>query len=339
MLHGLDAWGDWAVSVPTHRSHLAGLDSKRGRFYRPLDPVYADELNVPATSAGPVSVPKALAVLFKVRVVVLLLFAAIGGAFLAAGGWPGMGSLVLLVVCGGSAAGGASAINQYLERELDSRMERTRSRPLVDRSRAGAAWVPLVGGLMIVVPSLLVLPANPALAVFLLVGAVIYVGVYTIWLKPRTPLNIVIGGLAGSAAVLSGSAAAGNWSHPGAVILSLLVFLWTPTHFWSLAIAYRRDYARGGFPMLPVWSSPRAAAWWVLLHAVAAVLAALALAAQPALGWLYLAPVAAASIVFLLLSIRLIRRPVRARALALFHTSNLYLGLVLLMVCTGTVLS
>jgi protoheme IX farnesyltransferase len=304
-----------------------------------LEPVYANKLKRSTPSAGSVSIPKTLAVLFKVRVVVLLLFAAVGGAFLAAGGWPGVESMVLLVVCGGLAAGGASAINQYLERELDSRMERTRGRPLAASARTPAVWVPVVGGLMIVVPSLLVLPINPALSVFLMLGAAIYVGVYTIWLKPRTPLNIVIGGLAGSAAVLCGSAAAGDWNHAGAVTLSLLVFLWTPTHFWSLAIAYRRDYARGGFPMLPVSTGPRTAAWWVLLHAAAAVWAALALAVQPTLGWLYFAPVAVASIAFLLLSVRLIRRPSRARALALFHTSNVYLALVLLMVCIGTVFS
>lgn len=316
---------------------LAGEELWRNHV--PLDPAYTDELNIPVQATGSASVRKTLAILFKVRVVVLLLFAAAGGAFLAAGGWPGVDSLVLLVLCGGSAAGGASAINQYLERELDSRMERTRGRPLAASLRTRAVWVPLVGGVMIIVPSVAILPINPALSLFLLLGAVIYVVVYTIWLKPRTPLNIVIGGLAGSVAVLCGSAAAGNWSDPGAVTLALLVFLWTPTHFWSLAIAYRRDYARGGFPMLPVSTGPHAAAWWVLLHSAAAVLAALALAARPVLGWLYLLPVAAASLLFLIFSVRLIRRPSRSRALALFHTSNLYLALVLLMVCVGTMVS
>jgi protoheme IX farnesyltransferase len=186
---------------------------------------------------------------------------------------------------------------------------------------------------MILLPSLAVLPFNPALTFFLLLGAGIYIGVYTIWLKPRTPLNIVIGGAAGSAAVLSGSAAAGNWSEPGAVILALLVFLWTPTHFWSLAIAYRDDYTRGGIPMLPVQSGPRAAAFWVLLHASGAVLVALALATHPALGRLYLVSAGLASAGLLALSARLIANPGKKRALALFHGSNLYLGLVILTIC------
>ena len=276
--------------------------------------------------------------LFKVRVVMLLLFAAVGGAFLAAGGWPGAGSLAVLLVTGGLAAGGASAINQYLERELDARMVRTRQRPLAARSFNRTGWVPYVGALMILLPALAVFPSNAPLTIFLLLGAGVYIGIYTIWLKPRTPLNIVIGGVAGSVAVLSGSAAAGAWNEWGALVLALLVFLWTPTHFWSLAIAYRDDYARGGFPMLPVQITPRSAAWWVLLHSAAAALAALSLATHPALGWLYLLPTGLATFSLLVLSVRLITRPSKERALALFHTSNLYLAVVLLMVCVNTVI-
>jgi protoheme IX farnesyltransferase len=279
---------------------------------------------------------KSLAVLFKIRVVVLLLVAAVGGAFLAAGGWPGAGTLVLLLVSGGSAAAGASAINQHLEKGLDARMERTRKRPLAAGSLGQGRWVPYAGALMILLPSLAVLPFNPPLTLFLLLGAIIYIYVYTIWLKPRTPLNIVIGGAAGSAAVLSGSAAAGQWNDPGAVILALLVFLWTPTHFWSLAIAYRDDYARGGFPMLPVQTTPQSASGWVLVHTAAAALAALALATRPGLGWLYLAPVGLATAGLLGLSIRLVMAPSRQRALAVFHGSNLYLALAILTICLDT---
>jgi protoheme IX farnesyltransferase len=192
---------------------------------------------------------------------------------------------------------------------------------------------------MILLPSLAVLPLNPALALFLLLGAAIYIGVYTLWLKPRTPVNIVIGGAAGSAAVLCGSAAAGFWNAPGAVVLALLVFLWTPTHFWSLAIAHRDDYARGGFPMLPVQSTPRAAAWWVLLHTSGTVVAALALSVLPVLGGLYLAVVGLASAALMVVSLRLIAEPSRSRAWVLFHSSNLYLGVVMLMVCVNVLIS
>jgi protoheme IX farnesyltransferase len=281
---------------------------------------------------------KSLMVLFKIRVVILLLFAAVAGAFLASAGWPGAETLAVLLLAGGSAAAGASAINQYLERELDGRMERTSRRPLAARSVAQPRRVLWAGTVMILLPSLLVLPFNPELSVFLVLGAVIYIGIYTLWLKPRTPLNIVIGGAAGSAAVLSGSAAAGTWNDPGALLLALLVFLWTPIHFWSLAIAYRDDYARGGFPMLPVQTTPRAAAWWVLLHTSGATVAAIALAIQPALGWLYLVPVGLATMILIFLNVWLIIEPSRSRALALFHASNVYLAAVLIMVCVNTLI-
>ena len=152
---------------------------------------------------------KTLTVLFKLRIVVLLLVAAMGGAFLAANGMPGIGALSLLLVTGGFAAAGSSALNQYFERDSDRLMKRTSKRPLVDGTIARPGWVPYVAGAMILVPSLAVLPFNPALTFFLLLGAAIYVFLYTLYLKPRTLLNIVIGGAAGSAAVLSGSAAVG----------------------------------------------------------------------------------------------------------------------------------
>jgi protoheme IX farnesyltransferase len=296
----------------------------------------ADELKGPVASPSWALLRKSLAGLFKVRVVALLLLAAVGGAILAADGWPGVPDLTLLLVAGGLVAAGASAINQYLEREMDARMERTRRRPLAAGSFGRIDWVPYAGAAMILVPSLVVLPFNPPLSFFLLLGSAIYVGIYTLWLKPRTPLNIVIGGAAGSVAVLSGSSAVGAWNDPGALLLALLVFLWTPTHFWSLAIAYRDDYARGGVPMLPVQTTPRAAAWWVLLNTSGAALVGVALAADPALDWLYLIAVGLAGLCLLGLNVRLIAGPCCARALALFHASNVYLALVLLLICVDT---
>src|SRR5690606_36078674 len=146
-----------------------------------------------------------IVVLFKLRVVFLLLMSATGGAFMAAGGWPGLGNLLLLWLTGGTAAAGASALRRAWGRESDGRMGRTRQRPLVTGQIAHPSWVPYVGIGLILLPSVAVLPFNPPLTFFLVLGAIIYVGIYTIWLKPRTLLNIVIGGAAGSAAVLSGS--------------------------------------------------------------------------------------------------------------------------------------
>jgi protoheme IX farnesyltransferase len=283
---------------------------------------------------------QSLMALFKVRIVILLLFAAMGGAFLAAGGWPGTGRMAILLIAGGLSAAGASAWNEHLERGPDTLMVRTRHRrPLVTGAISQARWVPYVATLMILVPSLAILPFNPALTFFLLAGAVIYIGVYTVWLKPRTPLNIVIGGAAGSAAVLSGSAAAGAWNDVGALILACLVFLWTPTHFWSLAIVYRDDYALGGFPMLPAQIARRSAAFWILLHTSGTALAAMALAIHPAIDWACLIPISLATIILLVLNLRLLSGPSPGRASVLFHASNLYLAIVVFLVCVRALAS
>jgi protoheme IX farnesyltransferase len=192
-----------------------------------------------------------LVVLFKLRVVFLLVVAATGGAFLGAGDWPGLNLLLLTWVTGGMAAAGSSALNQYWERRSDASMSRTSQRPLVTGEISDPRWVPIVGLLLIFIPALAVISFNPALTFFLLLGAFIYVVIYTMWLKPRTLLNVVIGGLAGSAAVLCGSAAAGMWNAPGALLLAVILFFWSPFHFWSLAMIYRDEYTRADFPMLP----------------------------------------------------------------------------------------
>ncbi len=270
--------------------------------------------------------------LFKLRVVALLLFAGAGGALFAAGAWPGFAPLTLMTLTGGLAAMGASALNQYLEQSRDALMRRTQRRPLVTGAIGSPGWVLPVAVALIVLPSLAVLPFNPALAFWSLAGAVIYVGVYTVWLKPRTVLNIVIGGLAGTCAVLSGGAAVGNWTEPGVLVLGLLVLLWTPTHFWSLALWHREDYVRARVPMLPAITSPRRAALGIAWHTAATGIAALALGAHPMLGWLYLLPTALATLALVWHSIHLLARPTAARARSLFLYSNLYLAVILLMI-------
>jgi protoheme IX farnesyltransferase len=282
---------------------------------------------------------KTLVVLFKLRVVVLLLFAAFGGLMLGAHGRPPLAALPLLVVTGTLAAGGASALNEYLERDADAQMQRTRRRPLAVGRYTRPARVAAVGLAMIAVSMLLALVAGrPDLAFFLGLGAFIYVVVYTVVLKPNTPLNIVLGGAAGSAAVLSGGAAVGAWQDPGVVLLAALVFVWTPTHFWSLSMVYRDDYMRTGVPMLPAVMAPPRAAFWMVVHAVATGAVALLLVAHPALGLVYLVPVAPATVWLLRESARLLRNPERAQALGLFKASNIYLALVLLAVCVDALL-
>ena len=275
-------------------------------------------------------------VLFKVRVVSLLVMAAIGGAFLGAKGWPGWSHFGLISLTGTLAAMGASALNQYIERERDKQMTRTSKRPL-PAGTIDSWWVPLTGVGLVALPVLVMLPFNPALSFFLLLGAVIYVGIYTIWLKPRTLLNIVIGGAAGSAAVMAGGAAVGAWQDPAVIVLALMLFLWTPSHFWSLAILYREDYARADVPMLPTQMSERNAAWWVLSHTAPTAIAALLLAIVPALGWLYFVPVLIFSVDMVRRNIQLIRKPTKKNARAFFMSTNYYLMVVLLAICVDTV--
>lgn len=279
-----------------------------------------------------------IVVLFKLRVVFLLVVAATAGAFLAAGGWPGINILLLTWITGGMAAAGASALNQYWERKSDASMVRTSDRPLVTGKISNPSWVPVVGLLLIFIPSLAVYSFNPALTFWLLAGAFIYVIIYTIWLKPRTLLNVVIGGAAGSAAVLSGSAAAGMWNAPGALVLALILFLWSPFHFWSLALLYRNDYARADFPMLPAKTSPRGAAAWVMVHAVPAGIAGLALAALPFLGWSYLIPVTLVTIDLFWRTFKLVKDPSPRNARKVFISSNIYLLVLLVALCVGSVL-
>lgn len=296
------------------------------------------EAVAPALTTTKPSFFSTLMVLFKARVVSLLLFSAVGGAFMGADGWPGLGALGLTLVTGWLAASGASALNQYIERKSDGSMNRTRHRPLVNGDIPNPRWVPWVATAMILASVLVALPFSLALAFWLAAGAFIYVVIYTIWLKPRTTLNIVIGGAAGSAAVLAGAAAGGDWMAPGALVLALLVFLWTPSHFWSLAIVYRNDYARSDTPMLPVKTTPRQAAFWVFVHTAATAFAALMLAFDPELGLIYLIPVGLATIDMMVRNVRLLRVPSGKNARSLFIASNMYLAVVLVMACIDVVI-
>jgi len=273
---------------------------------------------------------KAISSLFKFRIVFLLLIAAMSGSVLGAGGWPGALNLLLLITTGGLSAAGASALNQYFERDLDAKMTRTRDRGLPSKIIKRPVWVLVVGSCMVLIAIILSALYNPILAISNSLGVIIYIGVYTLLLKPRTVLNIVIGGAAGSMAVISGGAVSGAWNEPGVIVLSLLIFVWTPTHFWSLALAYRDDYARVGFPMLPVKITKRKAGYWIALHTITTSLIALVLSFHPSLGSLFFLPVAIMSIHFLRLTLLLLRKPNGRRAYKLFKFSNKYLGMVLL---------
>lgn len=278
---------------------------------------------------------KLIVTLFKLRVVSLLVLSSLGGAALGtwAGGEATPLALGLLLLTGTLSAAGASAINQYLERERDTRMSRTAARPLATGQIGNPTAVLWLAISMIAASMGLSLAfGNPALAFWLFMGAFIYVVIYTIWLKPRTTLNIVIGGAAGSCAVIAGGAAVGMWTDLSVWLLASLVFVWTPVHFWALALAYREDYVKADYPMLPAKVSASKAANWTAVHTVLTAVLALAIGFVPQLDLIYLALIGVATIPLITRTIALLTNPVRQPALSLFTYTNLYLAIVLVVV-------
>jgi len=227
------------------------------------------------------------------------------------------------------ASAAAGAFNQYVERDLDARMGRTRNRPFVTgRLRHGPAWLWLIGAMLAASVAAAALAANPLAGLYVFLGAFTYGVVYTVWLKRRTWWNIVVGGLAGSFAVLAGAAAISPAPGPEAAALAVVLFLWTPPHFWSLAIACRDDYAAAGVPMLPVVVGDARAARAIFAGAWLMVGASL-VPGLLSLGTVYLVSAAAGGTLFLLRCRALVQRPGRDTARAAFLASLLQLGAVL----------
>jgi len=237
--------------------------------------------------------------------------------------------VLVLAVATLVASSAAGAYNQYYERDLDAHMNRTRLRPFVTgRFRADGIWLGSIVLALLLAITAATLATNWLAAFFVFLGAFTYGVVYTVWLKRRTWLNIVIGGLAGSFAVLAGSAAAGATAAPAALILAAVLFLWTPPHFWALAFACKDDYRAAGVPMLPVVIDDKASTLTILAHAVALV----ALSIVPAwygLGWIYLIGAAAGGSFFVFACIRLAIDPGRVNAWRAFAASIVQLGILM----------
>ena len=268
--------------------------------------------------------------LFKLRIGLVIGFTAVAGFAVTPGpetsGWQVL-VLALAVTLASAAAG---AFNQYVERDLDVRMRRTRRRAFVTgRLHAGPAWLAAIVAIAAAGVLLAYVAFNTSTAVYTFLGAFTYAVVYTVWLKRRTPWNIVIGGLAGSFAVLAGSAAVSPDSM-GAMPLAFafILFLWTPPHFWSLAIACHDDYAAAGVPMLPVVVGDARAARAVFAGAsllVAASMIPLALG----MGIVYFAGAAVGGAWLVAKAFALMRAPDRRTAMASFHASLIQLTLLL----------
>jgi len=266
--------------------------------------------------------------LTKPRVVELLLVTTVPAMILAAGEIPDLGLVAAVLVGGALAAGGANTINCWIERDRDQLMRRTRHRPLpsgtVEPVRA------LVFGIVleVVAFALLALTANLLAASLALAATLFYVFVYTVWLKPRTVQNIVIGGAAGAVPVLVGWAAVTGRVGAPAWVLFAVVFTWTPAHFWALALRYRDDYEAAHIPMLPVVQGAQAAATQILAYAVVVVAVSLVLPLLSSVGIVYAVAAALLGAAFVAKAVQLRRDPTPARAIAYFHRSNLYLALL-----------
>jgi len=265
----------------------------------------------------------------KLRIGFAIMLSALAGMAVTPGaplaGWQVV-ALALAVLLSSAAAG---AFNQFAERDLDARMPRTRARPFVTgRLQADGRWLAGIVLTLLLAVTVAALVTNVMAALYVFLGAFVYGVVYTVWLKRRTWLNIVVGGLSGSFAVLAGAAAVSPGIAPAPLLLALVLFLWTPPHFWSLAYVYRDDYAEAQVPMLPVVTSDRITGWAIVLHTVPLALLSLTPALY-GLGAVYLLFAAAGGVWFTVTSIAFLRRPGRATALRNFHASLAQLGLLI----------
>ncbi len=266
--------------------------------------------------------------LTKPRIVLLLLITTVPAMILAKGGMPSLWLIAATLSGGAVAAGGANAINPYLDRDIDEVMRRTRRRPLP--SHQITPHRALGFGLVLGVLAFAFLTATVnLLSAALAIGAMaFYVLVYTMWLKRSTPQNIVIGGAAGAVPVLVGWAAVTGRIGLPSVIMFAMVFLWTPPHFWALAMKYEGDYAAAGIPMLPVVAGRDATTLQILIYAIVLVVTSLVLYPVGHMGLIYLVGVAALGAVFIATAARLRRAPTPRAAMRLFRYSILYLALL-----------
>ena len=276
--------------------------------------------------------------LTKPRVIELLLVTTLPAMILADDGFPALGLIAAVLFGGALAAGGANTINCWIERDSDHLMKRTRHRPLPAGDIEPTAALVFGLTLEVVAFGFLWATAN-LLAASLAVSAMLfYVFVYTIWLKPRSPHNIVIGGAAGAVPALVGWAAVTGSLAAPAWVLFAIVFLWTPPHFWALALKYRDDYAAAGIPMLPVVKGTAVAVRQIFVYSVVVLLVSLTLGLVTPMTPLYPIVAAILGLLFVVTAERLRRDPRPERAIKLFTFSNTYLALLFATVAIDTLL-
>ncbi len=291
------------------------------------------ELRVRAGAAdrepGPMDAVRAYVALTKPRIIELLLVTTVPTMVLAQGAIPSPWLIVAVMVGGTLAAGGANAINMYVDRDIDDIMRRTRHRPLPRHAVAPDRALAFGVALSVIAFAWLTLTVNLLSAVLALSATAFYVFVYTMWLKRSTPQNIVIGGAAGCVPVLVAWAAVTGEVGLPALVLFAVVFYWTPPHFWALALRYRGDYAAANVPMLPVVRGEAETARQIVLYTIALVAVSLLLLPVAGMGWIYLLAAVGLGGLFVISALRLRANASDGRAaIGLFRYSISYLTLL-----------
>jgi protoheme IX farnesyltransferase len=264
----------------------------------------------------------------KLRVVELLLVTTVPTMVLAANGWPSFTLIVVTLAGGTLAAGGANAINMYIDRDIDKLMTRTQNRPLVTGVISPRAAMIFAIALECIAFVVLWVGANLLAAVLAISATLFYVFVYSLWLKRTSKQNIVIGGAAGAMPVLVGWAAVTNSLGWAPVVLFVVIFLWTPPHFWALAIRHADDYKAAGVPMMPVVVSLERTVRSMTTYAVLLTLSTLVLIPVAELGWIYGITALVFGVAFVIGSVRLGSDPSPKRSMRLFTFSITYVTAV-----------
>lgn len=272
-----------------------------------------------------VSTLGAYVALTKPRIIELLLVTTVPVMVVADQGVPSLWLIAATVIGGTLSAGGANAVNMWVDRDIDAIMGRTRNRPLVTGAVTPAAALTFAVAIEVIAFVWLWVLVNPLSAWLALAACLFYVFVYTLWLKRSSRQNIVIGGAAGAAPVLIGWAAVTGTVSLSAVVLFGVVFFWTPPHFWALAIRYADDYSAVDVPMLPSVSTLRDTTTQMLVHTTAMVACSLVFGYLESMGPLYWIGALLAGVAFLGLTWRVRRSGAPSDAMGLFHFSITYL--------------
>ncbi len=276
--------------------------------------------------------------LFKLKICILITFSAIVGLILTSPGKVSMSNALILIITTILASGSASAFNHYYDMDIDALMDRTKGRPLPTGSIINPQNVLIISVILFL--SAIFLSAallNYVVSIHLALGAIVYGVIYTAWLKRRTWTNIIIGGLAGSFAVLAGGASANPEFCLPPLLLAVVLFFWTPSHFWSFAIALKDDYRKAGIPMLPVVVGNSKTAWYIFLNTIFLLASSLLLSFYGSLGTLYTVVAILAGGYFIFRNIQLLRNPTKEVAWRNFRDSIIYLKIIFIAIIVDVV--